>query len=162
MSKVAVCVETDEVVDRVARCLYRVTRGMAVVDKLAVGLVILERVKRPGWWGVGFDSVIREPNQFGRSRHSLKPLDLSEWSATVRVADFVVNDATDRDMAQVWGTSDPDGFPTHFYLREQTRPKSIRGGRVTPTFWDSTLIFIAGADNDPCRGGYGESPRDAP
>ena len=54
----------DPNVDTVARTIAGEARGCGILDMIAVGAVIRERVLRPGWWGSDWISVCRKPSQF--------------------------------------------------------------------------------------------------
>jgi len=43
--------EQRTAIETVAMTLYGEARGQSLLDRLAVGAVIRERVLRPGWWG---------------------------------------------------------------------------------------------------------------
>lgn len=47
-----------------ALCIYGEARGETPEGKIAVGSVIMERVKRNGWFGKGIHGVILKPYQF--------------------------------------------------------------------------------------------------
>ena len=148
-------------VEVVARTIYGESRGLPVLDRLAVGLVIWERVKRPGWWGTDFESVCRAPNQFScwnEGNVNLPKLLLAPvndpivWKEVVNLAEFIVYYASDRDQRQVWATNEVDRFPTH-YARRELFPKWREGAQVVPTLWDSAHLFYAGVKGSPRRAG---------
>src|SRR5574343_653485 len=47
-----------------ALCIYGEARGEPVAGKIAVGSVVLERVRRNGWFGKDLKSVLLKPYQF--------------------------------------------------------------------------------------------------
>lgn len=50
--------------DTVARTLWGEARGEGVAGMVAVACVILNRAKRPRWWGSNVEQVCRKPYQF--------------------------------------------------------------------------------------------------
>jgi N-acetylmuramoyl-L-alanine amidase len=149
----------DRVVEVVARTIYGEARGLPVLDRLAVGLVIYERVRRPGWWGTDFVSVCQKPRQFScwnEGDPNLPKMLTAEssdpvvWRAVVNVAEFVVYHVRDRDLRQVWATNEVDRFPTHYHRRELS-PSWSRDAEVIPTLWDSVHLFVAGVGGSPRR-----------
>ncbi len=56
----------DHLTDKqlLALCIYGEARGETAEGKIAVGSVILERVKRGGWYGHNIFEVILKPYQF--------------------------------------------------------------------------------------------------
>lgn len=150
----------DERVDIVARTIYGEARGQPYFDRLAVGFVIYEREKRPGWWGEGFIAVCCKDRQFAcwnRGNPNLDALLCAKdknptlFKACVNVAEFVVYHAKDRDVAQFWGTNDPNRFPTHYIARWLRKPDWLEGGEPVPTPVDTAHLFYAGVRGTPKR-----------
>src|SRR5690606_24089205 len=56
--------EQRTAIETVAMTLYGEARGQSLLDRLAVGAVIRERVLRPGWWGKDWQGVCTAPWQF--------------------------------------------------------------------------------------------------
>lgn len=50
--------------DTLARTIYGEARGESVRGKEAVAAVVMNRVRRPGWWGRSVEEVCRRPWQF--------------------------------------------------------------------------------------------------
>lgn len=50
--------------DTLARTIYGEARGESHLGRVAVANVIMNRVKRPGWWGRSIPEVCQKPYQF--------------------------------------------------------------------------------------------------
>lgn len=144
-------------VDLVARTIFGEARGEPVLDRLAVGLVIWERVQRPGCWGSDFASVVQKAGEFscwnpdGVNRAKIlraEHFDPLSWTVCLNLAQYIVHHASDRDQRQVWGRL--ENFPTHYYRRE-LRPAWAKGAEAVPTGWDSRYVFVTGVKGEPQR-----------
>ena len=146
-------------VEIVAKTIYGEAREFGVLDRLAVGVVIRERVLRPGWWGNSWESVCLCPGQFTcweEERQGILNRAYSEdhrrllacWS----VADYVVNHLTDEDATQLFGKRMP--IPTHYHLTGVHYPKEWgEPGIAINVSWDSRFKFYAGVNGAPERKG---------
>lgn len=146
-------------VEIVAKTIYGEARDFGVLDRLAVGDVIRERVLRPGWWGNSWESVCLCPGQFTcweEERQEILNRAYSEdhrrllacWS----VAEYIVNHLTDEDATQLFGKRMP--IPTHYHLTGVHYPKEWgEPGIAINVSWDSRFKFYAGVNGAPERKG---------
>jgi hypothetical protein len=146
-------------VEIVAKTIYGEAREFGVLDRLAVGVVIRERVLRPGWWGNSWESVCLCPGQFTcweEERQEILNRAYSEdhrrllacWS----VAEYIVNHLTDEDATQLFGKRMP--IPTHYHLTGVHYPKEWgEPGIAINVSWDSRFKFYAGVNGAPERKG---------
>lgn len=146
-------------VEIVAKTIYGEARDFGVLDRLAVGAVIRERVLRPGWWGNSWESVCLCPGQFTcweEERQEILNRAYSEdhrrllacWS----VAEYIVNHLTDEDATQLFGKRMP--IPTHYHLTGVHYPKEWgEPGIAINVSWDSRFKFYAGVNGAPERKG---------
>lgn len=146
-------------VEIVAKTIYGEARDFGVLDRLAVGAVIRERVLRPGWWGNSWESVCLCPGQFTcweEERQEILNRAYSEdhrrllacWS----VAEHIVNHLTDEDATQLFGKRMP--IPTHYHLTGVHYPKEWgEPGIAINVSWDSRFKFYAGVNGAPERKG---------
>lgn len=72
--------EPNEAVDRVilALCVYREARGEPQLGKIAVAMSVLNRVRRPSWWGSDVLSVLGKKWQYSAMTASGDP-NLTVW-----------------------------------------------------------------------------------
>ena len=146
-------------VEIVAKTIYGEAREFGVLARLAVGVVIRERVLRPGWWGNSWESVCLCPGQFTcweEERQEILNRAYSEdhrrllacWS----VAEYIVNHLTDEDATQLFGKRMP--IPTHYHLTGVHYPKEWgEPGIAINVSWDSRFKFYAGVNGAPERKG---------
>jgi N-acetylmuramoyl-L-alanine amidase len=147
-------------VDVVARTIYGEARGQGILDRLAVGAVIRERVLRPGWWGRGWVGVCKLPWQFSCWNESdvnyQKLLSAHEddrvvFHSCLAIARYVVNHMWERDLREMFGTNGP--FPTHYHDRSINYPERSWGQNrtIVPVGWDSAFLFYTDIQGNPRR-----------
>jgi len=151
----------------VAMTLYGEARGTSLLDRLAVGAVIRERVLRPGWWGRSWESVCKAPWQFScwhdhdeahrRNREAMLRAerdDPAAWAGLFHLAHYIVHQMTDRDVAQLWGIDNLEGWPTHYFSRPLTAPPKAWGTNieeVQPRFSSEFRWFVVYDGRPPRR-----------
>lgn len=144
-------------VEIVAKTIYGEAREFGVLDRLAVGVVIRERVLRPGWWGNSWESVCLCPGQFTcweEERQEILNRAYSEdhrrFLACWSIAEYIVNHFTDADAKELFGEGSP--IPTHYHLMGQEYPKEWgEPGVVINPLWKSRFKFYAGISETPMR-----------
>lgn len=146
-------------IDIVAKTIYGEARGAGVIDKIAVGAVIRERVLRPGWWGDSWETVCLAPYQFScwnEDDPNRPKLDLAysddhrTFLNCLTVAEYVINHFNDRDAAQIFGNSGP--FPTHYHDLSIDYPKAWGSEKkIIAVKWKSIFKFYAGIKGSPER-----------
>lgn len=101
--------------DILARTLYGEARGESVRGIEAVAAVVINRVRRAGWWGDSVETVCRKPWQFScwnegdPNRTRLEKVDESDrvFRICVRIARRAIAGTLD----------DPTGGATHYHTR---------------------------------------------
>ena len=149
----------DPNVDIVARTIAGEARGCGLLDWLAVGAVIRERVLRPGWWGTDWQSVCRKSSQFscwnqGDPNRTIileaeARLDPALWRSIYHTAEFVVHHMRDEDLYALFNTKGP--FPCHYHARGIQWPGWTLKAKVVHVPWDSAHIFYTGVEGTPRR-----------
>lgn len=142
-------------VEIVAKTIYGEARDFGVLDRLAVGAVIRERVLRPGWWGSTWEEVCMqfgcwsceaETEFLARAYSEDHRRFLACWS----IAEYIVNHFTDADAKELFGEGSP--IPTHYHLMGQEYPKEWgEPGVVINPLWKSRFKFYAGISGMPMR-----------
>lgn len=142
-------------VEIVAKTIYGEARDFGVLDRLAVGAVIRERVLRPGWWGTTWETVCMqfgcwsgeaETEFLARAYSEDHRRFLACWS----IAEYIVNHFTDADAKELFGEGSP--IPTHYHLMRQEYPKEWgEPGVVINPLWKSRFKFYAGISGTPMR-----------
>jgi N-acetylmuramoyl-L-alanine amidase len=151
-------------IDIVAKTLYGEARGCNMLDRLAVGAVIRERVMRPGWWGTDWVSVCKAPWQFTCWHESdpnyekilRAPLDQPKvYTALHHLAAYVINDMTDKDVMSLFSVNCPDAIPTHYYSYPVKQPPKAWGTDIQEIKlpWDSQFHFYIVRQGRPKRKG---------
>lgn len=142
-------------IETVALTIYGEARGQSLLDRLAVGAVIRERVLRPGWWtrekddGIPDDTwaaACRDPWQFTcwhthdaahRRNHermmAAPTADPKTFASCLLVAQYVVEHMTDHDVMALFDATSPDRFPTHYFSPPLMAP---------PKSWGTTVVEI--------------------
>lgn len=138
-----------------AKTIYGEARDFGVLDRLAVGAVIRERVLRPGWWGSTWEEVCMqfgcwsceaETEFLARAYSEDHRRFLACWS----IAEYIVNHFTDADAKELFGEGSP--IPTHYHLMGQEYPKEWgEPGVVINPLWKSRFKFYAGISETPMR-----------
>ncbi len=102
-------------VDVLARTVYGEARGESVRGKEAVAAVVMNRVRRGGWWGETVEHVCRKPNQFSCwNRTDPNRVKVERADQSDRVFRICVRIAR-RAVAGVLG--DPTRGATHYHTR---------------------------------------------
>jgi len=138
--------EQRTAIETVAMTLYGEARGQSLLDRLAVGAVIRERVLRPGWWGKDWQGVCTAPWQFtcwhshdaAHQRNHERMVnayrhDPDTFFSCLLLAEYIVRFMTDRDVRALFAADKPDEFPTHYHDR------SLSGA---PKSWGSNVIEV--------------------
>jgi len=146
-------------VDILARTIYGEARGQGILDRMAVGAIIRERVLRPGWWGKDWEGVCKHPWQFSCWNESdvnyQKVLNAHEDEAVyyscLTIAEYVKKHLSERDLAEMFGTNGP--FPTHYHDRSIDYPEKAWGETrtIVPVGWDSAFLFYTEIQGNPTR-----------
>src|SRR5690606_27646594 len=125
-------------IQTVAMTLYGEARGQSLLDRLAVGAVIRERVLRPGRWGKDWQRAGTAPWQFrswrahddahrrnhGRMVNAYRH-DPDTFFSCLLLAEYSVRLMTDRDVRALFAADKPGEFPTHYRDRSLSgAPKS--------------------------------------
>lgn len=153
----------DKNIDVVARTIIGEARGCGFLDMLGVGCVIRERVLRPGWWGIinghwlGWYGVCRRKWQFScwQDHNIVAMLQAEEriphiWQLAWRVAEIVVNEIRDDDVAQLFGIDQP--FPTHYHDWSIDTPKAWGNGwEEIEVPWKSAFRWYRNVAGTPPR-----------
>lgn len=124
---------TEQELDILARTLWGESRGEGFGGMIAVAHVILNRVKKPGWWGRSIIGVCQKPWQFScwntldpnsaylRSAKQIPPAEYAKALAAAKAA----TDGTEPD---------PTGGATHYYAKSmRTAPTWVKGSQATVT-----------------------------
>ena len=135
--------EQRTAIETVAMTLYGEARGQSLLDRLAVGAVIRERVLRPGWWGRDWESVCRHPWQFtcwhqhdDAHRRNYEAMlraeqdDPDTYNSCLTLATYVMRYMTDRDVQALFDANGPERFPTHYFSRPLTAPPKAWGTNI--------------------------------
>ncbi|MGE5477060.1 MAG: cell wall hydrolase [Bacteroidales bacterium] len=101
--------------DILARTLWGEARGESVRGIEAVAAVVVNRVRRGGWWGNSVETVCRKPMQFScwnagdPNRAKLEQVDESDrqFRICLRIARRAIAGSVD----------DPTGGATHYHVR---------------------------------------------
>lgn len=126
--------------DAMSRTIYGESRGQPFRGQIAVGWVILNRVRHPTirWWGVGITGVCYAPKQF--SCHN--PNDPN--SGLCRVANFgmssFVKASTAAGLVMLGEHPDPTQGATHYYADSIQPPFWTKG--ATPTVVIGNHLFF--------------------
>jgi spore germination cell wall hydrolase CwlJ-like protein len=114
--------------DTLARTIWGEARGEGVAGMTAVACVIANRVKRPGWWGRGWEGVCRKAWQFS----CWNPLDPNrEKLASVGTTDTQFRIAWDIATRAINGTlADTTGGADHYH-EKSVRPDWVDTYRRT-------------------------------
>lgn len=154
----------DKSIDTVARTIYGEARSHPILDRLAVGFVIRERVLRPGWWGKDWVSVCRAPWQFTcwqdhdpKHKRNLEAMlhaeaeDPKTFSACYAIAEYIVRHATDRDAKQLFYVDEKNGLPTHYLRLGTKQPSWANQATSVPTAFNAIHLFYSGVQGNPKR-----------
>jgi len=158
--------EQRTAIETVAMTLYGEARGQSLLDRLAVGAVIRERVLRPGWWGKDWQGVCRAPWQFtcwhdhdAAHRRNYERMvnayrdDPDTFFSCLLLAEYIVRFMTDRDVRALFDVDDPDEFPTHYFSSPLTEPPKSWGSNlreVRPRFPSAFRWYVV-LDGRPKR-----------
>lgn len=84
-----------------ATCMYGEAAGESYEGKFAVGCVIRNRVRTPGWWGDSYHRVILAPKQFSCFNSGAPTLKMMKnpkgkaWADCLKAAEAILSDAAD-------------------------------------------------------------------
>ncbi len=144
-------------IEIVAKTIYGEARDCGILDKLAVGAVIRERVLRPGYWGDSWESVCLKEGQFECwNKDNRKLLDEAytndhrRFLSCLTVAEYIINHFTDEDAAEIFENGNV--FPTHYHRKGTKYP--MEWGEAGVDFkvgWKSKFKFYARVKGSPER-----------
>lgn len=140
-----------------AKTIYGEARHLGLLDRLAVGAVIRERVLRPGWWGEDWESVCKSPGQFAcwnednpnREKVLRSHIDDVEFFYSfLTLGEYVKKHMTDEDVKELFGV---DKFPTHYHRTEESYPEKEwrKKNIVIRVPWNSGFVFYRGIEGTP-------------
>jgi spore germination cell wall hydrolase CwlJ-like protein len=99
-------------------CIYGEARGETTEGKIAVGSVILERVKKGGWFGRSISGVILKPYQFScflpNDPNYPKLLKISDDYDKAMADDHALNDCYGIADGLIEGRIQPNVVATHY------------------------------------------------
>jgi len=118
-----------------ALAIYGEARGESGEGKIAVGSVILERVKRGGWWGKTVREVILKPFQFScfleKDPNYGKLVHISDQWDEVMALNAAMNDCYGIAAGLLDGSIKPNVTATHYHTD------------AVDTAWDDKMKLVA-------------------
>ena len=111
--------------DTLARTLFGEARGEGEKGMIAVACVIMNRVKKPGWWGNSVETVCRKPWQFScwNTSDPNKPIieHVTEADHQFALACHIAEQAVSGKLEDITHGA------THYYDRRAHEPYWARG-----------------------------------
>ncbi len=110
--------------DVLARTVWGEARGEGVAGMAAVAMVVINRAKKPGWWGRGIEEICRRKRQFScwndddpnRSKLATIGAEDRRFAQAMAIA----------ELAQMGALADFTDGATHYHARE-VLPKWAEG-----------------------------------